>query len=296
VAQIIVLCAFDKACALNGRLPGECVVVRSVLEQLLPESADPTILDALPAHMLQSYSACCQFVNLCQRFGHGVIVSLAERHCGALLRDCQVDVDLVVAIIGKMAGLFQIQVKNWNSNSGISSKALSKLDPNIAFAKDKFSEQQRQSLSTNSVRVVMQLGASICRAKTKPDINGHTVLELFGMGARCLDQEARTALGVLLNEHVSVGNFVDNDDYEKEEHHDFGPDASTLEKLRSAWPFLAEPNPTLMDLTKKELIEKCRLHGIATGKMNKALLIDKLSELTGHLSAEISSEGMDTSE
>jgi hypothetical protein len=52
---------FDKACALNGKRPGEFVVLRSVLEQLLPESADPTLLDALPAHLLQmSYSACCQ--------------------------------------------------------------------------------------------------------------------------------------------------------------------------------------------------------------------------------------------
>jgi hypothetical protein len=78
-----------------------------------------------------------------------------------------------------------------NFNSGISSKttALSKLDPDIAFAtgKDKFSEQSslsRQSLSKNSVRVVMQLGASICLAKTKPETKGHTVLEIFGMGAR----------------------------------------------------------------------------------------------------------------
>jgi hypothetical protein len=96
------------------------------------------------------------------------------------------------------------------------------------------------------------------------------------MGARCLHQEARTALGVLLNKHVSIGNFIDIDGYEEEEDHNFGPDASTLKKLCtmcsnrsavtqcSAWPFLAEPNPTLMDLIKKELIEKCRLHGIIT--------------------------------
>ena len=99
-------------------------------------------------------------------------------------------------------------------------------------------------MSTNSVRVVMQLGASIGRAKTKPDTKRHTILEVFGIGARCLDQEARTALGILLNEHVSMCNFIDNDGYasEKEEDHDFGPDVSTLQKLRSAWPFFAEPN------------------------------------------------------
>jgi hypothetical protein len=51
-----------------------------------------------------------------------------------------------------------------------------------------------------------------------------------------------------------MGKFIDIDGYEEEEDHNFGPDASTLEKLSSAWPFLAEPNPTLMDLTKKELI------------------------------------------
>jgi hypothetical protein len=65
-----------------------------------------------------------------------------------------------------------------------------------------------------------------------------------------------------------MGNFIDNYGHEKEEGHNFGADASTLKKLRSAWPILAEPNPTLMDLTKKELIENCRLHGIATGKIN----------------------------
>jgi hypothetical protein len=298
VAQILVLCAFDKACAFSGKRPGECVVLRSVLEQLLPEGTDPGILDALPAHLLQSYSACCQFVNLCHRFGHGEIVALAERHCGASLRDCQMGVDLAVAILGKVASLFLIQVKNWNSNTGITAKALMELDPEIAFAKDKFSAQQRQSLRANSVRVVMQLGASICRAKTKPDTNGHIVLELFGIGARCLDQDARSALGVLLNEHVSVGNFIANDGNDKEEDHDFGPDASTLKKIRSAWPFIAEPNPTLMDLTKKELIALCKHYGIPTGTQNKSQLIQSLLACTGASGGEETSGGggMDTSE
>jgi hypothetical protein len=85
VAQIIVLCAFDTACALEGVLASVWSYVAFwPREQLLPESADPTIFEALPAHLLQSYSACWQFVNLCHRFEHGGIVALgtlAERHC-----------------------------------------------------------------------------------------------------------------------------------------------------------------------------------------------------------------------
>ena len=87
------------------------------------------------------------------------------------------------------------------------------------------------------------------------------------MGARCLDQEVRTALGVLLNEHVPLNNFIVNYGYDREKDHDYGPDVSSLKKVRKAWPFVAEPNPTLMDpilmdsnptlmdsKTKKELV------------------------------------------
>jgi hypothetical protein len=94
-----------------------------------------------------------------------------------------------------------------------------------------------------------------------------------------------------------MGNFIDNDGYEKEEDHDFGPDASTLQKLRSAWPFLAEPNPTLMDLTRKELTVQCKQYGIPTRNVNKTQLINSLFKIKGTSEgAEASSEEMETSE
>ncbi len=93
-------------------------------------------------------------------------------------------------------------MKNWNIDSGILSTALLKLGPKIGFAKDKFSALELESLSANSIRVGMQLGASKCQATIEKDSEGHPALVILGMAARCLDQgaPARTALGVLLNE------------------------------------------------------------------------------------------------
>ncbi len=98
MAQIVVLCACDRACALSCKYPGECVGLRSVLrEQLLLEDADAAALGALPAELLRSHSACCQFMSMCCGSGHTELVALAERHCGALFRDKQAaDSDLAV--------------------------------------------------------------------------------------------------------------------------------------------------------------------------------------------------------
>ena len=275
VAQIVMLFAFDRACVLSRKYPGECVVLRSVLEQLLPESAELSVLDALPAELLQSLSACCQFVNFCHTFGHGELVALAERHCGASFRDKQEGADLAVPIlcsatclsnIGKAAGLLLIQSQNWNDDEPTSLSTPSMLDPPLAYAMDELSAQQARTLSERSVRVVMQLGASQCHARTRPDRQGRSVLELYGMGARCLDQEARSALGVVLSEHVTLTSFVESNGFEEVvAGRRLGPDPDTLRKVRGAWPFVAEPNPTLGEMTTRELREACGGRGVEAG-------------------------------
>ncbi len=72
---------------------------------------------------------------------------------------------------------------------------------------------------------------------------------LFGMGARCLDQEARGTLSVVLNEHITLASFVENDGYDAEEGDNHGCNPNNLLMVRRAWPFLAEPNPALREMT-----------------------------------------------
>jgi hypothetical protein len=250
VAQIVILCAFDKACKQSDKFAGEAVVLRSVLEQLLPADVDSKLLENLPKDLLDSHVACCQFVNLCQRFGNAEVVALAERHCGASFRDKQCGLDLVVPIMADIWGLLLFQVKNISSDETIRSVVYRKLDANVAFAKDKFSEVQRKSLNSRSVFVILQLGAKDFRAKVKYT-KSLKVLEIFGLGARCLSDDVQAALGVVLNGHIQLEDFILNDGYDRDEQHDYGPNPNSLGKIRQIWPFLTEPNPTLDDLKRE---------------------------------------------
>ena len=285
VAQVVMLCAYDRACRLSCKYPGECVVLRSVLEQLLPESVDTAVLDALPAELLQSHSACCQFVSLCRRFGHGELVALAERHCGCLFRRDKLEgADLAVPILGNPAGVLLVQVKGRST--------LSKLDPEFSLAKDEDSAQEINTLSERSVRVAMQLGASECQARIQRDRDGRSVLELYGIGARCLDRETRSALGVLLNEHITLASFVENNGFEEDVRGRlYGPDPNALQKVRRAWPFLEEPNPTVREMTKRELLEVCKEHHVETNPRDSNE--DLIRKLTA--AVEKASEGTDAS-
>jgi hypothetical protein len=255
VAQIVILCAFDTACSLAGKKPGESVTLRSVLEQLLPEEADSCLLDELPPDLLKLHCACCQFVDMCQRFGHDEVVALAERHCGGAFRDKQRGLDLVVPLLDVIFGLFLIQVKNWKRGSPFSKKTLQKLDLKFAFKTDKFGPDVLARLNQRSVVLGLHLAAKTCSAMVTSGPHDSKVLVVNGLGARCLDAEVKSALRVVLDQHVTLESFIVNDGFDQEEGHDYGPDPNKVEVVQKCWPFLWGARPDLEDQKDEQLPE-----------------------------------------
>ena len=242
VAQIVILCAFDKACFLAGKSPGESVTLRSVLEQLLPEDADLSLLDKLPPHLLMLHCACCQFVDFCQRFGHDEVVALAERHCGGAFRDKRRGLDLVIPLLDVIFGLFLIQVENWKTGYPFSDSTLQKFDLKFAFKHDKFRPDALARMNERSVVLGLQLGTEQDSAMVKSGPHNSKVLVVNGLGARCLDTEVRSALRVVLDQHVTLKNFITNDGYDQDEGHDYGPNPNQAEAVQRCWPLLWEPD------------------------------------------------------
>lgn len=161
VAQIILLCAFDSA---SGTIPGQFVLLRLVLEQLLPEHYTDVDLDrAIPKSLENSQIACAQIVRLTHLCSSFTPVELAERHCGAAMTDLHPGVDLIFPIISSTLALFLVQIKNHHHQMkacAASFGACRKMMPSYAFIGGKFNVEDLLRLDQNCVRLYFQLGAS----------------------------------------------------------------------------------------------------------------------------------------
>ena len=171
VSQILWLFAFDKAAQLAGKGVGECVELEQVLTQLLPADSDIDISKAIPIHLQGSKLACCQFVNIMDRFSARIHVQAAQRHCGICFRDGQTGVDLAFPLFKKKLSILLVQIKNRADMQYPNSKTRSaciKMRPEFAFAGDNFDPREIKEMGENSVCVFMQVGAKNALAALEP--------------------------------------------------------------------------------------------------------------------------------
>ena len=52
-------------------------------------------------------------------------------------------------------------------------------------------------------------------------------------------------MGVVLNGHIELEDFILKDDYDRDEQHDYGPNLNSLKNIRQIWPSVTELNLTL---------------------------------------------------
>jgi ribosomal protein S12 len=182
VAQIILLCAFDSACRESGKIPGQVVSIRSVLEQLLPSNSMDADLDlVIPDSLKNSSVACAQIVKLTHMCSSFTLTELAERHCGAALTDLHRGVDLIFPIITSILAIFLVQVKNHHNqieSCAASYSACRKMMPSLAFVGGKFNSKDLCMLDQHCVRLYFQLGASEASATAKAVPNRHRTKRL----------------------------------------------------------------------------------------------------------------------
>ena len=244
VAQIILLCAFDKACENRGIKPGGCVMLKEVLEQLLPSGFEIDFNCVIPKGLCESKLACCQFVNLAHKVSPQTLVDLAERHSGVAFCEGQRGVDLAVPIMSSSLAVLLIQVKNLCKNpkhGSVSKRACEKMWPSKAFGIDKFCTKDRTELNQCCVRVYMQLGSSKATVHCGPGRMGAQPLEIFGMNSRCLSPDVKHALSLMIDGHINLEKFVNYQSQQLEKSNQpIVPFPDTLENVRQSWPFLIE--------------------------------------------------------
>jgi hypothetical protein len=240
VAQILLLLACDSACRDAGQDPGSCVSLRAVLRRLLPSSAgDKLLKTVLPDHFKDTKIACCQFLHVAHGFTEKTFFELAERHCGASLREGQRGADLVIPILGSGGpGYLIVQVKNLIScqkGCAESRMVCTCLLPSYVFDDKRMCADYLSTLDKNSVCLFMQVGARTPSASVveMPDGLPHA-LEIFGMMPRCLDHRIRhsNAIGMLVHGKVDLQGYIS-----KNASVDPNPDAGGV-RARRAWSFL----------------------------------------------------------
>jgi hypothetical protein len=240
VAQILLLLACDSACKDAGKEPGSCVNLSAVLTQLLPVGTEDNLLEkVIPRSLQDAQIACCQFLHVAYQFTNSTFFELAERHCGASLREGQRGADLVIPIIGEVPGYLIIQVKNLIScqkDCAESNMVCRCLMPSYVFALDRMDNEYLQGLDRASVRLFMQLGAHTPSAMAvhRPKGGFPSALEIFGTEARCLSSRRNRAAAVkmLVRGKVDLAGFIDGVNIAGPI-----PDVGGL-RARNAWPFL----------------------------------------------------------
>uniref|UniRef100_A0A7S0QL40 Uncharacterized protein n=1 Tax=Cryptomonas curvata TaxID=233186 RepID=A0A7S0QL40_9CRYP len=239
VAQILLLLACDTACRRAGRGPGSCVSLSAVLKQLLPADTDDKLLrEVIPECLKDAEIACCQFLYVAHQFTERTFFELAERHCGACLREGQRGADLVIPIIGKYAGYLIIQVKNLVScqkDCAESKMVCQCLRPSYVFALDGMDNAYLEELDRSSVCLFMQLGAQAPSAMTVVMPEGlPSALEIFGIVPRCLSTciNHAAAVKMLVRGKVDLAGFIAEVNLDGP-----NPDAGGR-RARNAWPFL----------------------------------------------------------
>ena len=173
VAQLVVLLAVDVVCREKSRSkrPGDCVYLKDVLIQLLPEGCDDAIIHSgIPESLRDAKIACAQFVKLGEKFGKDTLVRLAERHCGASFREYQPGCDLVLSIFSSKLAALLVQVKNLRGQEAAciqSGRCCVDMMPSISLANERFEENELAELDENCVRLYFQIGASTPSAVCK---------------------------------------------------------------------------------------------------------------------------------
>ncbi len=240
VAQILLLLACDSACRDAGQDPGSCVSLRAVLTRLLPSSAgDKLLKTVLPDHFKDPKIACCQFLHVAHGFTEKTFFELAERHCGASLREGQRGADLVIPILGSGGpGYLMIQVKNLIScqkDCAESRMASSCLLPSYVLADNGMCANYLNTLDKNSVCLFMQVGARTPSASVVEMPDGlPRALEIFGIIPRCLVRRIRhlNSLEMIVHGKVDLEDYISTIASVEP-----NPDAGGV-RARRAWSFL----------------------------------------------------------
>ena len=268
-AQMILLWAFDVTCRLNRQQPGQCVKLKEVLIQLLPDNVDENIVnECIPAPLRDAKIACCQFINLMQKPRPEIFLQLAERHVGAALKEGQRGADLLVPIMYPEA-LLMVQVKNYSDedNPGsFSERACGKLLPSFSFQEDFTGENKDTTLKKYDglcVRVLMQLGSRIpsctCNAiQTEPDTQVHPI-QIFGVNSRCLSGKLKAALQTFVNGRTDLTSVLSESLLKAKESDSPFPDQ--VKSVGCAWPFVFRE---WEDMTVSELTQACKQKGLIT--------------------------------
>jgi len=203
-----------------------------------------------------------------------VLVDLAQRHCGCGFEEGLKGADFGVPIFAEHPSMMMIQVKNLSSNKAAnnhSDQACRGLLPSEAFEDSYVSKSELPTWDEGCVRIYMQLGApipsAVCRSVdfgTKPLAKP---LQLFGLGARCLSEEIRDSLAVLLSGRVNLETYLD-----MFEEADVRPRPRYMDLIRRGWPFVISSKTKYQSKSKHLLQLLCKQRGLADSGSRKTLI------------------------
>jgi len=281
VAQMVLLIAFDTACILNQKNPGECVPLVTVLEQLLPEGSQVDVRNAIPHSLHDASVACGQFVQLAHQLSLNTNVQLAERHCGALFKAKQPGVDAVVPIIASVSAMVLFQFKNLAKQGKASADQCSAMYPSVSLKDQKISKEELFELDKKCVRVFMHLGAYEDSAECSGEDSTKS-LQIFGLSSRCLSEPVVRSLEMLLDASNSIESFVLDQKAALEVGVSCIPFPDDISDFRKILPFVIDNKPQWSDLTVVELQSKCKENGLSgIWRLRKQALIKKLMQEVG---------------
>ncbi|CEO95679.1 unnamed protein product (mitochondrion) [Plasmodiophora brassicae] len=305
IAQTLFLFACDRACTAAGKRYGSVVDVVDVLVQLLPSASSVRLAEeAVPPQMRGAMIGCGQFVNLAFKPDLRTHVQLAERHCFCALPEGFPGWDLFGPAFlpsescgaqgGALGGEPQMEAAPSPSDSfgvvGIQVKACfgsafsktvkDKMTPSTAL-NGCFDTELLQELDRKSVLIFMNVDNVRPSAQVATLPNGRPVLRIEGLGSRCLPDNVRDALRVLLDCRLNYETFLRGKEEEQEALQpsaacDRGP--YNEETIRSAWPFVVPAHRDYGSLPLRALRRIARDCGISGdySVMTKATLLDAI--------------------
>ena len=240
VSQIVWLLAFDRAAQVAGKSVGECIELKQVLTQLIPEGQTIDVSLVIPLHLHEAQTACCQIVNVVSKFNSRLHVQAAERHCGVSFCDGQTGVDLGFPLFTENLAIVLSQTKNRADMQYPCSSiqaACFKMQPKVAFAEDNLNPEEVMTFQENCVRVFMQVGGKTARAVIESDLSPLApTLQIFGLGSRCLSPGVRKCLQVLVDGSLNLQNFAKYQYMTRDPSVPF-PDSDPITSV-AAWPFI----------------------------------------------------------
>jgi len=208
-----------------------------------------------------------------------ILVDLAQRHCGCGFEEGLKGADFGIPIFAEHPSMMMIQVKNLSSNKAAnnhSDQACRDLLPSEAFEDSDVSKSELPTWDAGCVRIYMQLGApipsAVCRSVEIGTEQLAKPLQLFGLGARCLSEEIRDSLRVLLCGRVDLETYLD-----MFEEADVSPRPRYMDLIRRGWPFVISSKTRYESKSKHLLQLLCKQRGLADSG-NRKTLISLLTE------------------